>query len=290
MTEGTGNGGAGASGGGGAGGGGGARGGARDKARARRSGEAAADERTLELLRELGRRAAVARGLRSDTQLRLLRSILDAAVAIFNAAAASIALESGGELEFVVAAGEQGQGVVGVRVASGQGLVGYVFQTGEPIALSDVATDPRFGRRTAEQTGYVPKTILAVPLSTDDETVGVLEILDRRAGAFSGDDLALASVFARQAALAIDATRIERDVSRLWGRILESAGLEAGDDDLEAFARAARDVDAGDDFWVLVDTIAREWASSPERRTFVVDLLRLVDRLRPAARPRPFAR
>jgi signal transduction protein with GAF and PtsI domain len=112
--------------------------------------EPAPPDATIELLRELGRRAAVARGLRSETQLRLLRSILDAAVALFNAAAASIALESDGELEFVVAAGEQGQGVVGLRVPAGQGLVGYVFQTGEPIALGDTASDPRFGRQVAE--------------------------------------------------------------------------------------------------------------------------------------------
>jgi GAF domain-containing protein len=248
------------------------------------------DARVLELLRELGHRAAVARGLRSQTQLRLLRSILDAAVALFDAAAASIALESDGELEFVVASGQQGQGVVGLRVAAGQGLVGYVFQTGEPIALSDTAADPRFGRQAAEQTGYVPKTILAVPLSTEQETVGVLEILDRHAGAFSGDDLALASVFARQAALAIDATRVERDVAQLWARVLETHDLAVEPGERDAFAAATRDVDPGDGFWPLVDVVAREWSSSPERREFVIELLRLVDRLRPPARARPFAR
>jgi len=248
------------------------------------------DDRTLELLRELGRRASVARGLRGETQLRLLRSILDAAVALFNASAASIALESDGELEFVVAAGEQGQGVVGVRVPPGQGLVGYVFQSGEPIALGDTAADPRFGRRVAEQTGYVPRTILAVPLTTGEETVGVLEVLDRRGGVFSGDDLALASVFARQAALAIDATRVERDVARLWARVLEGNDVVADGDELDAFARAAADVDPGDDFWRLVDVVAREWSATPERRAFVVELLRLVDRLRPAARSRAFGR
>lgn len=247
-------------------------------------------ERTVELLRELGHRASVARGLRSETQLRLLRSILDAAVALFDAAAASIALESDGDLEFVVASGQQGQGVVGLRVPAGQGLVGYVFQSGEPLALSDTSADPRFGRQTAEQTGYVPKTILAVPLSTDQETVGVLEILDRHVGAFSGDDLGLASVFARQAALAIDATRVERDVAQLWARVLEAHGLGLEGRDADAFAQAVRDVDPGDGFWPLVDAIAREWTSSPERREFVVELLRLVDRLRPPVRARPFAR
>jgi GAF domain-containing protein len=253
-------------------------------------GEGGSPDRTLELIRELGHRAAVARGLRSDIQLRLLRSILDAAVALFNAAAASIALESDGELEFVVAAGEQGQGVIGRRVPTDQGLVGYVFQTGEPIALGDTASDPRFGRQLAESTGYVPRTILAVPLATGEQTVGVLEVLDRRAGAFSGDDLALASVFARQAALAIDATRVERDVGRLWARVLEAHDLDPSASERDAFAAAVADLDPGDDFWALVDRVAREWSSSPERRAFVIDLLALVDKLRPMTRTRPFAR
>jgi GAF domain-containing protein len=256
-----------------------------------RPGDGGSDaDRTLALIRELGHRAAVARGLRSDIQLRLLRSILDAAVALFNAAAASIALESDGELEFVVAAGEQGQGVVGRRVPAGQGLVGYVFQTGEPLALGDTSSDPRFGRQVAEQTGYVPRTILAVPLATGEETVGVLEVLDRRAGVFSGDDLALASVFARQAALAIDATRVERDVGRLWARVLEAHDLHPDEAGQDAFAAAVADLDPGDDFWSLVDAVAREWSTSPERRAFVIELLRLVDRFRPTTRARPFAR
>jgi GAF domain-containing protein len=244
----------------------------------------------LDLLRELGRRAAVAGGLRSEIQLRLLRSILDAAVALFDAAAASIALDADGELEFVVAAGSQGQGVVGRRVPYGQGLVGYVFQTGEPIALGDTSADPRFGRQMAEQTGYVPRTILAVPLATGETTVGVLEILDRHAGAFSGDDLALASVFARQAALAIDATRVERDVGRLWARVMEAHAVAAEPAGLDAFVAAAGDLDPGDDFWALVDVVAREWDSPPERRAFVIELLRLIDRFRPSVRARPFAR
>jgi hypothetical protein len=107
---------------------------------------------------------------------------------------------------------------------------------------------------------------------------------------FSGDDLALASVFARQAALAIDATRVERDVARLWARVFEAHDIGLDGDALDAFGRAAADVDAGDDFWALVDTVAREWNATPERRTFVIELLRLVDRLRPAGRVRPFAR
>ena len=45
---------------------------------------------------------------------------------------------------FEVAAGEQGQGVVGLDIDAGQGVAGYVFSTGQPIALADVASDAAF--------------------------------------------------------------------------------------------------------------------------------------------------
>ena len=96
------------------------------------------------------------------------------------------------------------------------GIVGYVFTTGQPLAVSDVAADPRFDRSTAEGTGYVPRSILAVPLVDDGGTIGVLEVLDRRGDAgFGLRDIELATVFARQATVAIRSSRVEREVGEL---------------------------------------------------------------------------
>ena len=39
--------------------------------------------------------------------------------------------------------------------------------------------DRRFDREAAASTGYLPTTILAVPIEDDDGPVGVLEVLDR---------------------------------------------------------------------------------------------------------------
>ena len=115
-----------------------------------------------------------------------------------------------------VAAGAQGQGVVGVSIAPHEGVAGYVFSTGQPIAIVDVAADPRFGASTAQQTGYVPRSILAVPLLDVEDSLGVLEILDRRSGeGFALRDVELAGVFARQATVAIRATRLERGTALL---------------------------------------------------------------------------
>ncbi|HEX3427559.1 MAG TPA: GAF domain-containing protein [Candidatus Limnocylindrales bacterium] len=229
-------------------------------------------------LAELARRAAIASRLRSASETQLLQSILDTAVILFRAEAASLALTSrdGRSLEFVVASGSKGQGVVGRTIAMGEGIAGYVSQTGQPIALVTPEQDPRFGRTVAEQTGYVPSSILAVPLLTADRTVGVIEVLESRDGAFTGTDLELASAFARQAAIAVDAFRVEREFPLLVARALESYGL-AVDADLGT-ELAGLDDDHDDDFWNLVDEISALSSVSPRTRAFVLDLLPLVHR------------
>ena len=134
------------------------------------------------------------------------------------------------------------KGAVGLAFPSGEGIAGYVFTTGQPLAVSDVASDPRFDRAAAERTGYVPRSILAVPLLDDSGSIGVLEVLDRHGDqGFGLRDLDLASVFARQAAVAIRASRVERDATELLRLTL--ARLAA---DPEADSRGPRRRGRGD--------------------------------------------
>jgi GAF domain-containing protein len=169
-------------------------------------------------LAAIGRRAEVARRLELGSAEAVLRSVVEAAVALFEAEAASLALyePTRNLLVFRVAAGAQGQGVVGLEIAPDRGLVGYVFSSGQALAIADVSVDPRFGRDFAEQTQYVPRSIVAVPLLDERGTLGVLEVLDKRSEAsFSLRDIELAGVFARQATVAIRAGRVERDTAPL---------------------------------------------------------------------------
>jgi transcriptional regulator with GAF, ATPase, and Fis domain len=238
------------------------------------------------LLASIADRAAIARRLELPGLDRLLASIVEATVELFDAEAASIALlEDDGRLRFRVSAGAQGEGVVGLSVAVGEGIAGHVQQTGQPLALHDVAADPRFERDTAAQTGYIPRSILAVPLELGENVIGVLEVLDKRGAAgFDLDDLSRAGVFARQAAVAIDVLRIDREIGRLLGRSLELLADDTGKsnrasaDDLDAIVSTAL---AGGDarpqpFWVIVDRLARLGAADPGNVELVADLLEVV--------------
>jgi transcriptional regulator with GAF, ATPase, and Fis domain len=242
----------------------------------------------LALVDALAARGAVALRLEPPGLDRLLRSIVEAAVDLFNAEAASIALvEPDGRLRFRVAAGEQGAGVVGLVVEPGEGIAGFVLATAQPIATSNVEKDPRFDREAAASTGYVPRSLLAVPLESDDRVIGVLEVLDRRgSAAFDLRDVSLAGVFARQAATAIEVSRTERDIVALVAAGLAAAAEEAAADsgatdggrmpDWEAVAssaaaRLATDTDPA--YWILVDRLARLRVADPDRVRLVTDLI-----------------
>lgn len=149
---------------------------------------------------------ATGRALLPSSNDELLQSIVEAAARIFGAAAASMALvdENAQELVFRVAYGAGSETVVGMRIPLDQGVAGYVANTGQPIALSNVESDPRFARDTAEKTGYVPRSILGMPLLVDDRVIGVMEVLDKiNAPSFGMQDMELLGMFARQAAIAI---------------------------------------------------------------------------------------
>lgn len=251
----------------------------------------------LAALRAIATRVDVAARLEPPAGEAILRSVVDAAAALIRAEAASIALYDPGSdrLVFRVAAGEHGQGVLGLEIRPGDGVAGYVFASGEPLAIGETTIDPRFRREAAEQTGYVPRSLLAVPLADDAGTIGVLEVLDRRDGApFDLADLEAAGVFARQATVAIRATRLERDVAGILRTVLGT--LAAPDTDVEAVVMTAlRDVDAdgsgdaaGPGTWQLADAVARVRTAAPEQLALVVDILEALARraARPASRYR----
>jgi GAF domain-containing protein len=166
-------------------------------------------------------------------QTELLRSITAAARELFEAAACSLALldEAQETLTFHVASGAGADAVVGQRVPVNRGIAGWVVSSGQPVAVADVARDPRFAADVAEATGYVPRSVLAMPLQTEREMLGVIELLDQRAAAPAGRrDMELLGLFAGQAALAIEASRV---FGSLGQALFQAVGLAAaGDRDL----------------------------------------------------------
>jgi GAF domain-containing protein len=190
-----------------------------------------------------GLRAAVAAGvLGSEEQHRaLLRAIVEVARAIFGAQASSIMLfdEETDELVFEAVAREEDLPLIGTRLPSSTGIAGWVLVTRQPLVLEDVQQDPRFAKGVAEETGYVPKGLMAVPLLHEERSLGVLQVLDRpQRSRFSLQEMELLGLFANQAAIALDLLQRARRA--------EAVLNDAGDEAL-AVARLASRLEALDD-------------------------------------------
>ena len=150
--------------------------------------------------------AVAAAALGSEERFReLLRSVVEVARAIFAAKASSVLLldEETSELVFEAVVGEGEEDLVGKRFPAGTGVAGWVLATRTPLVIEDVARDPRFAKDVAEDTGYVPEGLMAVPLLHDERALGVLEVLDRQSR-FTLEEMELLGLFATQAAIALD--------------------------------------------------------------------------------------
>src|SRR5262249_57825432 len=87
--------------------------------------------------------------------------------------------------------------LLGQRFPSSTGVAGWVLVTRQPLVIEDVTEDPRFAKGFAEQTGYVPKGLMAVPLLHEERALGVLEVLDRpQRSQFSPVEMDLLGLFA----------------------------------------------------------------------------------------------
>jgi GAF domain-containing protein len=218
------------------------------------------------LLAAVARRLDAAGHIATERPEDLLTAIAGSVVTALDAQAASIAVydPSTDRLVFRAAAGPAAGTVVGLSIDASAGIAGYAFTSGQPLAVADAPSDPRFDRSVAEATGYVPSSLLAVPLIDDAGTVGVLEALDRRGGTFTLRDLDVAGAIARTATIAVRSGAVRQDATAvLWASLASLVGRDDGTDRDDAtidalVSTATRDL-AGEDgsIWALADRIAR---------------------------------
>jgi GAF domain-containing protein len=174
-------------------------------------------------------RAAVAAGVLASEEAHraLLQATVEVARAIFSAKASTIFLfdEETDELVFEAVAGQGSETLIGQRIPSSTGIAGWTLVTRQALVLENVSEDPRWGgQQIAELTGYEPKGLMSVPLLHDEESVGVLQVLDRpQETRFSLEEMELLGMFANQAAIALDLLRKARRAKA----VLEDAGTDA---------------------------------------------------------------
>lgn len=108
-----------------------------------------------------------------------------------------------------------GSSQIEIVLERGVGIAGYVAEKGESLLINDVRSDPRFDPSTDLRTGLTTSTMLCVPLrKLGGESIGALQAINARAGAFSKDDLVYLESFAAVAAVAVEREQLAQEALR----------------------------------------------------------------------------
>jgi len=162
--------------------------------------------KTVELLLEVSHKMAA-----FDTLDDVLNSLVEMTTAELDAERGSLFLNDPdtNELYSRVA---QGNIRREIRLLNTSGIAGHVFTSGEPLIIDDAYSDPRFNRSVDEQTGFLTKSILCVPIRTvKGQIIGVAQTLNKKSGKFARNDLALLEAMTTQGTLALQGAQfIER--------------------------------------------------------------------------------
>ena len=147
-------------------------------------------------------------------QKEVLQRAMEAATRLTGTEVGSLLLldEETQELVFEVALGEKGERVREIRLKLGEGIAGWVAQTGEPLLVSDVRQDPRHYHRADELSHFVTRNMLCVPVRVKDRVIGVLQAVNKLEGSFSKENLDLFAALANQVAIAIENARLYEEM------------------------------------------------------------------------------
>ncbi len=199
---------------------------------------------------------------------RSIENLLRLAAQSVGSDEASVLVREGNEggLRFLVAIGEVADKLLTMHIPAGKGIAGFVFSSGQPMAIADVAQEETFYAEVDRAVGFSTQTILATPLRVEGEIVGVLEFVNREGDPpykpFTPDEMDQAAHFADAIATLVDAYDSAGLIETLFEHSTKAATTNAGEQS-----------GAGLRQWL------REMQAAPEHR----DLLQMAVALRDVA-------
>jgi len=155
----------------------------------------------------------------------VLQNIVDVAINLTNADRGTLYLidKEKSELWSKVAMGEE---IREIRLNLGEGMAGWVAESGEVVNIEDVKTDERFKSDVDKESGYETKNMLCFPIKNkDDEVVGALQLLNSKNGKFSSMDEEFLNAISINAALALENAALVEKL--LHGERISSLGKMA---------------------------------------------------------------
>ncbi len=162
----------------------------------------------------------------------------------------------------------QGDEVHEIRVRVGEGISGWVAETGRPVNVKDAYQDPRFDPSWDQQNNFRTSSLLCLPVrNREGEIMGVAQVLNKRNGYFTVDDAMMLRTIMAMAAISIVNARL---YNALLTRNLELLDAQ------RALQERVREID-------LLYTIEREVSEAADLNEAIETLLVQIGELLPCA-------
>src|SRR5262249_6658228 len=105
----------------------------------------------------------------------------------------------------------------------GEGIAGWVAQSGATVNIPDAYADARFNKDIDQRSGFRTHSILCMPMPDHKgHTIGVIQVLNKRARPFDADDEALLATVAAHAGINIENSKLYRSVVHKNQALLEA--------------------------------------------------------------------
>ncbi|XP_038056910.1 probable 3',5'-cyclic phosphodiesterase pde-5 isoform X1 [Patiria miniata] len=101
-----------------------------------------------------------------------------------------------------------------IRFSMDKGVAGHVASTGQVLNIPDAYLDQRFNRDVDQQTGYVTKTILCMPIYNRGNVIGVVQMVNKKQGHFTKTDEQAFETFAVFCGLALHHAKLYDKIHR----------------------------------------------------------------------------
>jgi len=176
-------------------------------------------------VRALSRLMDVGQELASSTDLdELLSKIARASQDLTSSEKASILLvdEDRQEMYFRQALGEHGEVLEKIRIPlSEKSIAGWCIMHREPVLIADATNDPRHYKGVDKASGYVTRSLLAVPIVWGERDFGVVEVLNKIEGEYNSEDVEYLTILAAQAAVALNNVYVVEQLQNFFVHTVE---------------------------------------------------------------------
>ncbi|MCK5685760.1 sigma 54-interacting transcriptional regulator [bacterium] len=169
---------------------------------------------------------------------KLLPTILEEVTKILDGDASSLWLLKDDTLYFKAATGEKLEMLKNIKVQKGKGIIGQVAENMEPLIIPCCENDPAFNKKIADKTGYIPSSIICVPLFGQQKTlIGVVEVLRSFPSPFDKDDVqflaSVSSMIGKSLKNALEVRKLKEDFKKLRNRVEAEEQVVIVDEQME---------------------------------------------------------